>query len=386
MKIGIDGKPLLMQKTGSGIYTDRLLAAISSLDEQIKFRVYLPFSLAQLGKDAKRYTEDLRQQHTGQVSFVGNYFPPKLRRWVWQNSDMMPVERVIGDVDLFHATNLVMPPLRKAKGVFTVYDLTFMLFPAYHVKGMQSFVRETKRSAERSDGLIAISEHTRQDAIELLGIPAERIQVTLLAADERYRVIHDREAIAAATARYGIDREFILYTGTLEPRKNVPALVRAFHQLRRETKLPHRLVLAGKKGWMYEQIFAEVADLGLTDDVIFAGYVPDEDLPLLYNAASLFVYPSFYEGFGLPPLEAMACGCPVVTSNRSSLPEVVGDAGLMIDPDRVDDLAEAMTLVLNDGQLADSLRSAGIARAAGFSWERCGRETLAIYKDVLGRV
>lgn len=385
MVIGIDGKPLLMQKTGSGIYTDRLLAAISSLDERLSFRVYLPFSLAQLGREAARYTEELQQQHTDRVSFAGSCFPPKLRRWVWQHSNMMPMERIIGEVDLFHATNLVMPPLRRAKGVFTVYDLTFMLFPDFHVKGMQSFARETKRSAERADGLIAISEHTRQDAIEHLGIPAERIKVTLLAADERYRVIHDREPVAAVAAKYGIDREYILYTGTLEPRKNVPALVRAFHQLRQETKLPHRLVLAGRKGWLYEQIFAEVAELGLTDEVIFTGYVPDEDLPFLYNGASLFAYPSFYEGFGLPPLEAMACGCPVVTSNRSSLPEVVGEAGLLIDPDRADDLAAAMVRVLSDRELAADMRSAGIARAAGFSWERCGRETLAIYEDVTGR-
>ena len=165
----------------------------------------------------------------------------------------------------------------------------------------------------------------------------------------------------------------------------MPALVRAFCQLKQETGIPHRLVLAGKKGWIFESIYTEVEQLGLQDEVIFTGYVPDEDLPYLYNGASLFAYPSFYEGFGLPPLEAMACGCPVVTSNTSSLPEVVGDAGLMVDPLRSDELAGAMARVLEDSDLAAAMRTKGLARAATFSWERCARETLSIYRDVTGK-
>lgn len=382
MIIGIDGKPLLMQKTGIGIYTDRLMTAICSLDKTLRFQVYLPFSLAQIGSDTRNYQEKLRQQYPERINLLSSHFPPKLRRWIWQNSDLMPIERIIGNVDLFHATNLIMPPLRKAKGIFTVYDLSFMLFPDYHVRGMHSFVRETRRSAEKADGLIAISEHTKRDMIEHLGIPAERIRVTLLAADERYRVINDRKSVADVSAQYGIDREYILYTGTLEPRKNVPTLIRAFYQLKQEAKIPHRLVLAGKKGWLFESIFSEVEKLGLTNEVIFTGYVPDDDLPSLYNGASLFVYPSFYEGFGLPPLEAMACGCPVVAANISSLPEVVGDAGVLVDPNRSDDLAEAMIKVLRDYELSACMSNRGIARAATFSWERCAQETLSFYKDV----
>jgi len=385
MILGIDGKPLLMQKTGIGTYTDRLLSTFCSFVPNLRFRVYLPFSLGQLGREARNFREALQRQYGERVTFIGSSFPPKLRRWIWQSSDFMPVEGIIGEVDLYHGTNLVMPPLSRAKGVLTLYDLTFLLLPEYHVRGMKSFACHTKRYAERADGLIAISEQTRQDAIEHLGIPPERIRVTLLAADERYRVLEDRQAVAAVSARYGIDREFILYTGTLEPRKNVPALVRAFHRLKRETKLPHKLVLAGKKGWLYEDIFAEVRTLGVEHDVIFTGYVPDEDLPVLYNGASLFAYPSFYEGFGLPPLEAMACGCPVVTSNTSSLPEVVGDAGIMVDPRQPDALADAMARVLGDSELATDMRIRGLARAATFSWERCSRETLSLYQDLTGK-
>lgn len=385
MILGIDGKPLLMEKTGIGIYVDRLLMALSSLDRSSTIKVYLPFSMVQLGREARKYEDELRQQYGDQIKFVSSHFPPKLRRWIWQQSNLLPMELTIGDVDLFHATNLVLPPLKRAKAVLTLYDLTFALFPSFHVKGMQAIAREVKRSASRADGLIAISEHTKQDAIEQLGIPAERIRVTLLAADERYRVLDDQLAIQNVLSRYGIDREFIFYTGTLEPRKNVPTLVRAFHRFRQEAKAPHRLVIAGKKGWLYEQIFDEVKQLGLSGEVIFAGYVPDDDLPFLYNGATLFAYPSLYEGFGLPPLEAMACGCPVVTSNVSSLPEVVGDAGLMIDPQSADDLASALAKVVGDSELAARMRISGLVRAATFSWDRCGRETLSLYQDILGR-
>jgi glycosyltransferase involved in cell wall biosynthesis len=382
--VGIDGKPLLMQKTGIGIYADRLLASVCGLDNNLGFRVYLPFSLTQLGREAKGYRKSLTRQHPERVEFISSSFPPKLRRWIWQNSRLMPIERIIGEIDLFHATNLVMPPLRKAKGILTLYDLTFMLLPSYHVKGMHSFVEEVKRSAGRADGLIAISEHTKRDVMEFLNIPEERIRVTLLAADEQFRVIKEPDAIQSVVSRYGIDREYILYTGTLEPRKNIVTLVQAFHDLKRDSGIPHRLVLAGKKGWLFDDIFSAVEKLDLVDDVIFTGYVPDGDLPYLYNGASLFAYPSRYEGFGLPPLEAMACGCPVVTSNTSSLPEVVGDAGIMVDPEHSDDLADAMQKVLSDSSLRDSLRSKGLARAATFSWNRCARETLEIYHQVTG--
>ena len=385
MIVGFDGKPLLMQKTGIGKYTDRLLASLLALDQEFSCRVHLPFSLEQRGAVAKGQATALRKQYPSRVDFVSSHFPPKLRRWIWRSSNFMPMERIVGEIDLFHATNLVMPPLRRAKGVFTVYDLTFMLFPEYHVKGMHSFARDTKKYVDRSDCLIAISEHTKRDVVEHLHIPPERVRVTLLAADERYRVISNEQAVAAVLAKYGIDREYILYTGTLEPRKNVPTLLRAFHLFRQETGAPHRLVLAGKRGWLYDKIFAEVRSLGLEADVIFTGYVPDEDLPYLYNGAALFAYPSFYEGFGLPPLEAMACGCPVVTSNRSSLPEVVGDAGLMVDPNRHEELAEAMVNILSNGQLSSLLREKGLSRAAEFSWKRCAVETLAIYNDVLGK-
>ena len=387
MVVGIDGKPLLSARTGIGVYTHRILTGVVAAEAGLSARVYLPLPLRCLWErnEARRVKGSLEALYPERTTFVATRIPPqKARRWLWQASDLLPMERTLGAIDLFHATDMVMPPLRRAKGVLTVYDLSFMLFPEYHVGGMQAFTRNMRRFAGRADAVIAISEHTKRDVVELLGVPPERVRVTLLAADERYRVLEDRLAIAEVAARYGIDGPYVLYTGTLEPRKNIPTLVRAFHTLKRETRIPHRLVLAGKKGWLYDEIFAEVARLGLDTEVIFTGFVADEDLPYLYNGADLFVYPSFYEGFGLPPLEAMACGCPVVTSTTSSLPEVVGEAGLMVDPHDATALAEAMARALGDGDLHARMREKGLARAARFSWEQCVAETLTLYRELVG--
>jgi len=187
----------------------------------------------------------------------------------------------------------------------------------------------------------------------------------------------------ALRRKRGLPQRMILFVGTLEPRKNAETLIRAYARLRRASAIPHRLVLAGGRGWRYEGLFALVEELGLQDDVLFPGFVPYDELPLWYNAADLFVFPSLYEGFGLPPLEAMACGVPVVVSSVSSLPEVVGDAGLLVDPLDVEGLAEAMARVLNDGALRAEMRGRGLARAERFSWLETARGTVRVYERVL---
>lgn len=383
MILGIDGSSLLSAKTGIGIYTDRLLCGIRSCSD-FTVKIYLPMPFINPAK--RNNSIDAIIKNYPDVEIKSHVLPtPKMQRWIWGHSDFLPIERFLGPVDLYHGTSFVMPPLHHAKGIMTIYDLSFMLFPQFHTREMQAFTKNIRRYAERTDCIIAISEQTKQDIVSLLNVPEMKVRVTLLAADTRYRVIDDTHRIASVAATYGIDREYILYTGTLEPRKNVPAIIRAFQSIKRELNVPHRLVLAGKKGWLYDDIFTEVRALGLEQEIIFTGYVPDEDLPFLYNGADLFVYPSFYEGFGLPPLEAMACGCPVISSNTSSLPEVVGTAGIMVDPRKPEELAAAMARVLGDSDLANGMRRQGLERAATFSWDRCARETLSIYRDVTGK-
>jgi len=208
--------------------------------------------------------------------------------------------------------------------------------------------------------------------------------------DARFQPITDPDTLARVRNRYGLPERFILYVGTIEPRKNLTTLLEAYAALTsRVSNLQYpisniHLVIAGRKGWLYEGFFRRLRELGLEREVVFPGFVPDEDLPALYSAAELFVFPSLYEGFGLPPLEAMACGTPVITSNSSSLPEVVGEVGIMVEPRDVRALAEAMELVLTDEGKRREMREKGLRQAARFSWKRTAQETLEVYRSVVG--
>jgi glycosyltransferase involved in cell wall biosynthesis len=269
----------------------------------------------------------------------------------------------------------------KQKCIITVYDLTPLLFSETHEKGrvlMHKYLFPL--ILKKSDKIISISHHTKNDIIKHFKIPEDNIKVIHLAANENYKPLNENE-INNIKQKYNLNYPFILYVGTLEPRKNIPTLLKAFYKLKKQG-IKHKLVITGKKGWKYKSIFETIEKLNLQKDVIFTGYVPDEDLPALYNAADLFVYPSIYEGFGLPPLEAMQCGTPVITSNTSSLPEVVGDAGIMVNPYDVDELANKMYEVLTNDGLREELSKKGIERAKLFSWKKCAEEHLKVYEEV----
>jgi glycosyltransferase involved in cell wall biosynthesis len=267
------------------------------------------------------------------------------------------------------------------KKVITIHDLTPTLFPhTFSSMAVVSHKLLLPRTLKTADKIITDSNSTKNDLINYFNIPEEKIRVILLAADEKFKPLSNKE-IKEAKQKYSLNFPFILYVGTLEPRKNIPSLIKAFYKLKKKN-LQYKLVIAGKRGWKYKEIFETIDKLNLQNDVVFTGYVSDEDLPALYNAADLFVYPSIYEGFGLPPLEAMACGTPAITSNTSSLPEVVGDAGIMVDPPDVDGLADAMYEVLTKEGLRANMIKKGLERAKTFSWEKCARETLEVYEEV----
>jgi len=240
----------------------------------------------------------------------------------------------------------------------------------------------TPPSLRRADRVITISESTRQDVINLCGVAPERVTPILLAADEKFRPAAP-DAIAAFRERHNLPARYILYMGTLEPRKNIETLVQAYARLRASGSDDHILVLAGGKGWQYETIFEQVRALGLTDSVRFPGFVPADEQALWYSSATVFAFPSRFEGFGLPLLEAMACGAPVVSSWASSLPEVVGDAGLLVDPSDVDGLCAALRRLMDDEQQRQAFVAAGLARAQTFSWRRMASETVQVYREVL---
>jgi len=290
----------------------------------------------------------------------------------------IPVEWFTGPIDIFHATDFVLPPVRQARTILTVHDLTFMRLPECAEAGLRAYLdKVVPRSIQRADLVLADSQSTKKDLIELLGVSPDKIEVVYAGVERRFRPMEGEMALHRVKKRYGLNFPFILSLGTLEPRKNFTRLIEAY-ALMRDRGL--KLVIAGGKGWLYDEIFAKVEELGLEDKIIFPGFVADGDLPALYNLAELFVFPSLYEGFGLPPLEAMACGTPVVTSDRPSLPEVVGGAGLMVEATHDQELARAMERVLTDENLRREMREKGLRQAAKFTWEAAAEKLLDVYR------
>jgi glycosyltransferase involved in cell wall biosynthesis len=267
--------------------------------------------------------------------------------------------------------------------VLTVHDLIFRRYPQHHKPLNRWYLNATMPLfCSRANHIIAVSEQTRRDVIAAYGVPAEKITVIYEAADDRFRP-QPPESVAAVRALYHLPERYLLFVGTLEPRKNLIRLLAAFERLHAE-RLTDALVIVGKRGWLYDDFFARLAGSPARQAVIFPGFVPDADLPAVYAGAQALAFPSEFEGFGLPVLEAMACGAPVVCSSTSSLPEVAGGAALLVDPADTDALAAALRQILGDPGLAADLARRGVAQAACFSWSRAAAETLAVYRRLIG--
>jgi len=272
-----------------------------------------------------------------------------------------------------------------SKKILTIHDLTPMLFPQTHGV-INVFLHKflLPKAAKNADKIIADSENTKKDVINYLGIPQENIKVIHCGVSENFKIIdkeNDKKRIDLIRLKHGLPEKYILTVSTLEPRKNLLTLIKAYHKLKKN-KIKHKLIVIGAKGWKYHNIFNAVKQYNLENDVIFLGFIPNNELPVIYNLSDIFVYPSIYEGFGLPPLEAMACGIPVVTSNTSALPEVVGNAGIMVNPYNPDEFTNAFYEVINNEGLKKEMIEKGLERVKTFSWEKNARETKEIYDDV----
>ncbi len=286
-------------------------------------------------------------------------------------------------IDVFHHIELpLFPPGEFPVNVMTIPDLTTLRVPKFHQAENIELVGDIRQVVPRMDMLITESEHTKKDVVELLEVDPDRVAVTPLAAHKQFAPVKDKQKLRDVLTRHDLnDRPYIITLGTLEPRKNHWRLIDAFGKMKKTGKLPqHRLVLIGGKGWLFDEVFAAIANAGLQSEVKWLGYVPFEDLPALLSAADVFVYPSLYEGFGLPPLEAMSCGAAVVASNTTSVPEVVGDAGVLVDPENVDELAAAMLEVISNREHRALLCRKALARAQTFSWERTAQLTVQAYE------
>ncbi|MDX1523452.1 MAG: glycosyltransferase family 1 protein, partial [Anaerolineae bacterium] len=293
-----------------------------------------------------------------------------------------PMDDTFGAVDIFHATNHLLASFSKAKTVFTLHDLIFLHYPEYHLPYNRWYLTfAMPRFLRAADIIITPSECSRQDAIKFYGIPEDKIKVIYEAASSIFQPGQDEANWARVQKKYNLPQKFMLHVATIEPRKNLSRLLDAFKTIRLEHP-DLKLVLIGKKGWLYDDFFKKLQSLGLETEVIFPGFVEEIDLPACYQLAELFVYPSLYEGFGLPPLEAMACGVPVVCSNRSSLPEVVGKAGVLFDPTDTQALTEALRQVLANADLRKDLAGRSIEQASRFSWQKAAAELDETYRHL----
>ncbi len=372
MRIGINGRLLLKEKTGVGNYTENLYRHLKKILPEDEILLY----------DDERKNELL--------------YPPLQKiqkRWIrkplyllWLNF-LFPSLLKKDGVDLLHSPNFTPPLHLNIKSVVTFHDMVFFKFPELRDSYLywKYSVKITPILAKVADRVIAISESAKKDILEYLPIDEGKIDVVYEGVEDSFRPIYDQENLEDCRKRYNLPSKFILSLGAIEPRKNLINLVKAYaNVLKVNSQLSEiKLVIAGKRASGYAELLKTIKDLSFQDQIIFTGYIPEADLPLIYNLAKVLAFPSLYEGFGLPPIEAMACGIPVLVSNIPALREVVGDAGGLVNPLDTGDIAKSLYNLLTDSALYSKMRGRGLSRSKFFSWERCARETLKVYEKTL---
>ena len=384
MKIAIDYTPAVRQIAGVGRYTRSLVQALIHTAPDDRYTLLYAGAAPSIPLSAG--VEEESRRDGGAVTLRRLPVPERVLNVLWHRWRVpLWADLCSPGSAVFYSPNFVLPPLLRAKGVVTVHDLSFLRYPETHDPGLVAFLTAAVPRAVRAAELVLTdSEHTRQDTIALLGVPAEKTAVLLSAADPIFRPVDDPAALRAMRRRRGLDRPYILSVGTIQPRKNLPRLIAAVRRLRERTGEDIVLVHAGRRGWLYAEVERAVQDHALADSFRLIEDADDSELRLLYAGAVALAYPSLYEGFGLPCVEAMACRCPVVASAVSSVPEVVGDAGLLVEPTDVEALAEALSRCLGDTELRATLIERGTAQAARFTWERSAAKLHWLLHEVGG--
>lgn len=381
MRIGYDVTPLAPPRTGVGNYTYALLRALLEVDTGHSYRL---FSSGLKAADLENLPEVASWEDTADLVLHRHLrLPTRLLYKIWDRLARPRVDKMLEGVDLYHATNYYLPPVAEARTVTTIYDLSFLKNPAWSSpKIVGPFSEGVRRFALDADAVITCSDATKVDAVTMLGIHPEKVHVVYGAVDRGFGDTTRPEAVDLLVHEYDLRQPYLLYVGTLEPRKNIDGLLRAFAAVAED--VPHTLVLVGGIGWNMEGLDERIAALGMGDRIRRMGYLPQRShLPAFYAAADAFFFPSFYEGFGLPVLEAMTCGCPVITSRNSSLPEVGGEAARYVDPDDVDDMATVLRKVLTNERLRESMSTLGLGQAAKFGWDHSAEGTLDCYRSLL---
>jgi len=380
MHIGIDIRSLI-EKTPSGVteYTTQILTGLVRLDKENQYLLFYNswHSLPPKFLDLLKYSN---------VSFKIFHWPNKLFNSSLTLFDFPRIDKLLGGVDLLFIPNLnFIAWSKKCKKVITVHDLSFERYPSFYSSKGRYWHKITnpRKIFHEADKIIAVSENTKNDLIKLYSINTNKIKVIYSGINPDFFKVLDQTVLNVIKEKYKIIKPYIFTLGNLEPRKNIESLILGFDCLKRKYKIDYQFVIAGGEAWTQNKKIYDLAKKSyISDGIRFLGYIPAEDKMALYQAANIFVYPSFYEGFGFPPLEAMASGVPVICSDSSSLPEIVSNAVLLFDPYDINQLAETIHQVLTDDNLKRNLIEKGIEQVKSFSWEKVARETLELFKEV----
>lgn len=368
MKIGIDARTLSV-RGGPRTYVDNLIRTLPILDEKNEYIVFY---------NKKEFLTKYENVKGVIVKPDNIYF-----QLIWDQV-LLPISLKKEKVDLVHNTKSSTSIINPCYSVVTIHDIIPIVY-----KQTEKFTNylywnlQIPLAAKHANQIITVSESAKKDIVNYYKIREDKISVIYNGVSEKFRIIESKKELDQIKSLYSLPDKYILYVGTLQPRKNLPLLIKSYGKLVADKKITHKLLIVGREGWKYSAIFSLIKELHLEKDIIITGYIQDDDLPYIFNLANLFVYPSIYEGFGLPPLEAMACGIPVITSNTSSLPEVVGNAGIMINPYDVDCLAKVMFEALTNEGLRRDMIKKGLERSKLFSWEKTARETLKVYEETM---
>jgi glycosyltransferase involved in cell wall biosynthesis len=364
MRVGIDARLVYHTRAGIGEYTLRLTQALAATFPAEQFVLVQDFR---------------NRQPLVAAPNVGTALCPVPSHHRFEQA-LLPLAIDSYHFDVYHSPDFI-PPLRGSMpSVITIHDLAFLIYPHFLTQDSARYYGQIDRAVRRASCIIAVSESTKRDLVRLLGVADDKITVIHEAADPMFHPMDRQAALRQVQALFEVPSDFILFVSTIEPRKNVAGLLRAYHRLREDYRLTPDLVLAGSRGWLSEDTDQLVDELGLRPHCHFLGHVSNCDLLQLYNAALCLVHPAFYEGFGLTPLEAMACGTPVIVASVSSLPEVVGDAALLVDPKSDEEITVALMRLLTDTNLREELRAKGLRRASAFSWQGSALQTMAVYQ------
>ncbi|MFC2034336.1 glycosyltransferase family 4 protein [Chloroflexota bacterium] len=372
MRIGIDYTLAVTETAGIARHIREIVASLLEIDHENEY-------ILVVASDAQG---DIINTLSRKVEVHKLPFSNKTARKLWHQFGLpFPLEFLTTQFDVFHSPDFLLPPLRKAQGIVTIHDLAHILYPQYtDPRIVKYFTKAVNRSLERAKKVVAVSESTKKDIVKLLGVDADKIDVVYNAVDEMFVPIKDKKQLSVVKDKYKIDHPFILSIGSIQPRKNLQRLIEAYGIIHQDKEINHQLLLIGGAQWLAGDLKKKIEKLGLQDDVRFLGFVPDEDLPHLITLADVFSFPSLYEGFGIPPLEALACGTPVVSSNAPAMPEVLGDAAILVDPMNINALAEALKRSLLDKELRSKLVKKGLKRSKIFTWENAAKKQLEVYQ------